>query len=172
MSKSCTHLSTIVDVTPSALGCEECLKIGQAWVHLRLCRACGHVGCCDDLPGRHATKHFRATGHPDHRGLRSAGRMGLVLCRQSRVRPHRPYDPSQWPDPAVLLERNENGPSVMGVFAVLVVCQRLDHAAVADAAMTAGVHHPLQFRAKGGELADAPVDLAHVTARDAVGLRA
>ena len=64
MSKSCTHLSTIVDVTPSALGCEDCLKIGQAWVHLRLCRACGHVGCCDNSPGRHATKHFRATGHP------------------------------------------------------------------------------------------------------------
>ena len=64
MSKTCTHLRTIRDVMPSALGCEECLKIGQAWVHLRLCRTCGHVGCCDESPGRHATKHFHATSHP------------------------------------------------------------------------------------------------------------
>ena len=51
-------------VTPSALGCEECLRLGQSWVHLRICRACGHVGCCDSSPGRHATKHFHATRHP------------------------------------------------------------------------------------------------------------
>lgn len=57
----CTHATSIKTVTPSALGCEECLKIHQTWVHLRLCRTCGHVGCCDDSPGRHATKHFRAT---------------------------------------------------------------------------------------------------------------
>ena len=47
-----------------ALGCEECLKIGSAWVHLPLCRTCGHVGCCDSSPNKHATQHFRATGHP------------------------------------------------------------------------------------------------------------
>jgi uncharacterized UBP type Zn finger protein len=61
---SCTHLDTIRDVTPSAPGCEECLKIGSPWVHLRLCLACGHVGCCDNSPNRHATKHFHATAHP------------------------------------------------------------------------------------------------------------
>jgi ubiquitin-hydrolase Zn-finger-containing protein len=60
----CTHANSIKTVTPSALGCEECLKIRQEWVHLRLCRTCGHVGCCDDSPGRHATKHFHATQHP------------------------------------------------------------------------------------------------------------
>ncbi|AYV46798.1 hypothetical protein CFHF_02510 [Caulobacter flavus] len=61
---SCTHLSTIVVVTPSADGCEECLKTGGWWVHLRLCRACGHVGCCDQSPSRHASAHFAATQHP------------------------------------------------------------------------------------------------------------
>ena len=47
MNDACTHLDGIRGVTPSALGCEECLKIGSPWVHLRLCRTCGHVGCCD-----------------------------------------------------------------------------------------------------------------------------
>ena len=60
----CRHAKTIRKVMPSALGCEECLKIGSPWVHLRLCRACGHVGCCDESPNRHATKHAHATGHP------------------------------------------------------------------------------------------------------------
>lgn len=60
----CSHLDTIRDVTPSAAGCEECLKTGDSWVHLRLCRACGHVGCCDNSPNRHATQHYRATRHP------------------------------------------------------------------------------------------------------------
>jgi hypothetical protein len=64
MPRACTHESTIVTVTPSAAGCEECLKTGSWWVHLRLCRTCGHVGCCDDSPNRHATKHFHATTHP------------------------------------------------------------------------------------------------------------
>jgi uncharacterized UBP type Zn finger protein len=61
---SCTHLDTIRPVTPTAEGCEECLRLGQPWVHLRLCLACGHMGCCDNSPGRHATKHFHATSHP------------------------------------------------------------------------------------------------------------
>ena len=64
MSKPCTHLDTIRDVTPSAPGCEECLKTGDWWVHLRVCRTCGHVGCCDQSPNQHATKHFHATSHP------------------------------------------------------------------------------------------------------------
>jgi len=61
---SCPHSPTIRGVTPRARGCEECLAIGSPWVHLRLCRTCGHVGCCDDSPHRHATAHFRRTGHP------------------------------------------------------------------------------------------------------------
>jgi hypothetical protein len=64
MAISCRHLATICDVVPSAPGCEECLKTGSPWVHLRICRTCGYVGCCDESPNRHTTKHFRASGHP------------------------------------------------------------------------------------------------------------
>jgi uncharacterized UBP type Zn finger protein len=65
MPKTCTHLDQIRDVTPSTTeGCEDCLKTGGWWVHLRLCLSCGHVGCCDNSPNRHATRHFRATQHP------------------------------------------------------------------------------------------------------------
>jgi uncharacterized UBP type Zn finger protein len=64
MANSCTHLNQISKVTPSADGCEDCLKIGSMWLHLRLCMGCGHVGCCDDSPNRHATKHFHKTNHP------------------------------------------------------------------------------------------------------------
>jgi hypothetical protein len=63
-SNECTHLDQLHDVTPSARGCEDCLKIGDTWVHLRLCRTCGHVGCCDSSKNKHATKHFHASGHP------------------------------------------------------------------------------------------------------------
>jgi len=59
----CEHLSEIQKVTPSANGCEDCLKTGDRWVHLRLCEICGHVGCCDSSPNKHATKHFHATNH-------------------------------------------------------------------------------------------------------------
>ncbi|WP_081687954.1 UBP-type zinc finger domain-containing protein [Rhizobium mesoamericanum] len=60
----CVHSKTIRTVTPKTLGCEECLETGQTWVHLRLCRECGHVGCCDQSIGKHSTKHFHSTGHP------------------------------------------------------------------------------------------------------------
>ena len=61
--RPCTHLDQIHDVRPGTDGCEECLASGSRWVHLRLCLSCGHVGCCDSSPNRHATKHHRATGH-------------------------------------------------------------------------------------------------------------
>ena len=64
MAKTCTHGADIREVTPSARGCEECLKTGSRWVHLRLCRECGHVGCCDSSPQRHATAHFHDSRHP------------------------------------------------------------------------------------------------------------
>ena len=60
----CSHLGTIRDVRPSADGCEECLRMGDTWVHLRMCLECGHVGCCDSSKNKHATKHFHATKHP------------------------------------------------------------------------------------------------------------
>jgi uncharacterized UBP type Zn finger protein len=69
MAEICTHLDQIQKVKPKTKGCEECLKIGAQWVHLRLCLSCGHVGCCDTSDGRHATKHFHTTKHPIVRSL-------------------------------------------------------------------------------------------------------
>jgi hypothetical protein len=66
---SCAHLSLIRDVSPRTLGCEECVRTGARWVHLRLCLSCGHVGCCDSSRNRHATAHFWATNHPIVRSL-------------------------------------------------------------------------------------------------------
>ncbi len=63
MSTQCKHLDQIREVTPGTDGCEECLKTGGRWVHLRMCLVCGHVGCCDSSPGRHATHHFEDTEH-------------------------------------------------------------------------------------------------------------
>jgi uncharacterized UBP type Zn finger protein len=64
-SQSCSHLDQVRDVEPRTPdGCEECLKTHSGWVHLRLCLECGHVGCCDSSPNKHATKHFHRSGHP------------------------------------------------------------------------------------------------------------
>ena len=60
----CSHIINLDSVAPHSLGCEECLRLGTPWVHLRLCLTCGHVGCCDSSPGRHATNHFHRTTHP------------------------------------------------------------------------------------------------------------
>lgn len=67
--QGCTHLGSVVPVEPSAPGCEDCLRTGSEWVHLRICMSCGHVGCCDDSPNRHAGKHNVATGHPVMRSI-------------------------------------------------------------------------------------------------------
>jgi uncharacterized UBP type Zn finger protein len=68
MPEPCGHLESAAGrhapVEPSGPGCSECLRSGGVWVHLRLCLSCGHVGCCDNSPGRHATKHYRTTQHP------------------------------------------------------------------------------------------------------------
>ena len=61
---TCTHLDTLNPVTPSDDGCHECLAAGGRWVHLRMCQQCGHVGCCDSSPNKHATAHFHSTEHP------------------------------------------------------------------------------------------------------------
>jgi hypothetical protein len=61
---TCTHVDSIRDLAPSGDGCVECLAQGGHWVHLRMCQSCGHVGCCDNSPGRHATGHHNSSGHP------------------------------------------------------------------------------------------------------------
>jgi hypothetical protein len=67
----CTHLDTIhITELPAAVdGCEDCLREGGVWLHLRICLDCGHVGCCDDSPGRHASRHAAASDHPIIRSL-------------------------------------------------------------------------------------------------------
>ena len=65
MAQTCTHLDQIKKVKPrTPNGCEECLKTGDTWVHLRLCMECGHVGCCDQSKNKHATKHYHRSQHP------------------------------------------------------------------------------------------------------------
>jgi uncharacterized UBP type Zn finger protein len=66
ISELCTHLDEVElhELPPSVDGCEECLRDGGKWLHLRICLTCGHVGCCDDSPNRHATAHHHATSHP------------------------------------------------------------------------------------------------------------
>jgi hypothetical protein len=66
---TCQHVHPERTVTPSSWGCEDCLRMGASWVHLRLCMTCGHVGCCDQSPNRHATVHAHA--HADHPVIRS-----------------------------------------------------------------------------------------------------
>ena len=64
MSDTCKHLNGIKVTEPQTNLCEECVTLGDSWVHLRMCLSCGHVGCCDSSKNKHATRHFRDTGHP------------------------------------------------------------------------------------------------------------
>ena len=83
MSDECTHLDQIaIGVEPSGDGCKECMETGGRWVHLRRCTVCGHIGCCDSSPGKHATKHAHESGPRDHAVVR-AGR-GLAVLRRGR----------------------------------------------------------------------------------------
>ncbi len=68
---NCTHLDhvQITQLPEAVAGCEECLKTGDPWLHLRICLECGHVGCCDDSPNRHATAHSHASSHPIIRSI-------------------------------------------------------------------------------------------------------
>ena len=65
MAQNCLHVKEIKNPPPNTPnGCQECLKMGDSWVHLHLCEECGHVGCCDSSVNKHATKHFHQTTHP------------------------------------------------------------------------------------------------------------
>jgi uncharacterized UBP type Zn finger protein len=69
----CSHLEQIAvtDLPDTIAGCQECLKIGSRWVHLRMCMTCGKIGCCDSSPNRHASRHAREVGHPIVRSAES-----------------------------------------------------------------------------------------------------
>lgn len=62
----CSHIDSIehFDLPAEVAGCEECLELGMQWVHLRMCQSCGHIGCCDNSPGKHATAHHLMSRHP------------------------------------------------------------------------------------------------------------
>jgi uncharacterized UBP type Zn finger protein len=66
VAATCTHSdqARLFELPERLLGCEECLKTGDRWVHLRMCLTCGKIGCCDSSPNRHASRHFREVGHP------------------------------------------------------------------------------------------------------------
>ena len=68
-----------------ALGCDECVKLGQTWVHLRQCLDCGHVGCCDSSIGKHATGHFHATQHPVMRSVEPGDGWGWCYVHEVMV---------------------------------------------------------------------------------------
>ena len=87
MATPCTHLDEIHDVTPSADGCEECLKMGDTLVHQRMCKTCGHVGCCDSSKNKHATRHFQETDHPIMQSVEPGERWMWCYVDQAYVRP-------------------------------------------------------------------------------------
>lgn len=81
----CEHERGLDPAPPRTPGCEECLQLGTGWVHLRLCLTCGHVGCCDSSPGRHATKHYHRTGHPVIASYEPGERWGWCYIDQTEV---------------------------------------------------------------------------------------
>jgi uncharacterized UBP type Zn finger protein len=87
MQETCSHLGQIQSVSPNTDGCQECLKMGDSWVHLRLCKTCGHVGCCDSSKNKHATKHFRKTKHPIVRSLEPGEDWGWCYIDEVMIEP-------------------------------------------------------------------------------------
>ena len=82
----CSHIALIRPVRPESWGCEDCLAAGRRdWVHLRWCQTCGHVGCCDSSPGRHATRHFHHTTHPVVASFEPGERWAWCYVDQSEV---------------------------------------------------------------------------------------
>jgi len=69
MAAPCSHLNQIKVTSTETRVCEDCVKTGDTWVHLRMCLECGHVGCCDSSKNKHATKHFRQQKHPLMRSI-------------------------------------------------------------------------------------------------------
>lgn len=82
--KECSHRGEIRKVSPSAAGCEDCLKSGDSWVHLRMCLVCGYVGCCNDSKNKHSAAHFRATGHPIMQSIEPGE--GWIYCYVDETR--------------------------------------------------------------------------------------
>lgn len=97
VTRGCVHTDQLpTDLAPRSItGCEECLRSGTDWVHLRECAACGHVGCCDDSPRRHASAHNRTTAHPVIRSLQPAERWGWCYSDELFLAPAELAIPSE-----------------------------------------------------------------------------
>jgi uncharacterized UBP type Zn finger protein len=85
MATHCTHLDEIKVTHTRTRVCDECVKLGDTWVHLRLCLECGQVGCCDSSKNRHATAHFQRMGHPLVRSIEPGERW--VWCYVDEIVP-------------------------------------------------------------------------------------
>jgi uncharacterized UBP type Zn finger protein len=87
--KTCQHLDLAREVPATTEGCEECLKLGESWVHLRKCLICGHVGCCSSSRHDHARRHFEETGHPLIQPYHQQG-MDWIWCYEDKalITPH------------------------------------------------------------------------------------
>jgi uncharacterized UBP type Zn finger protein len=86
-ANQCSHLDSIeiTELPEEVAGCEECLETGGQWCHLRICLACGHIGCCDSSPGRHASGHARETGHPLMRSVQPGEDWGWCFVDQAML---------------------------------------------------------------------------------------
>jgi uncharacterized UBP type Zn finger protein len=85
VAQNCSHLKSIKVESTDKHVCEDCVKTGDTWVHLRLCLECGHVGCCDSSKNKHATKHFHSTRHPLVRSIEP--RENWVWCYVDEIAP-------------------------------------------------------------------------------------
>ena len=85
MAQECTHLDSIKVTQTDIQVCEDCIKTGDTWVHLRMCLTCGHVGCCDSSPNKHASKHANQSDHPLIRSIEPGERW--VWCYVDQIVP-------------------------------------------------------------------------------------
>ena len=97
---TCSHIDAITTVKDAKhRRCDECVKIGGRWVHLRVCQECGATGCCDDSPNRHATAHARASKHPGDRIGGAGGTLAVLLsgrCLCGILNQSRPHEVNPW----------------------------------------------------------------------------
>jgi uncharacterized UBP type Zn finger protein len=91
--RRCPHLAVSKRVPAGSRVCEQCVAIGDSWVHLRACLSCGQVGCCDESKNRHATRHYQETAHPLVTSLEPAEHW--IYCYEDEV--FMPLDPLESP---------------------------------------------------------------------------
>ncbi len=88
--ENCSHDIAGAPPPANTEGCEECLRSGGRWVHLRVCRHCGHVGCCDSSPGQHATAHYKTTKHATMQSFEPGEDWGWCYVEQRQLGPYPP----------------------------------------------------------------------------------